>query len=262
MPGGSYLCAMVAAAAVLVTSAGLVTAAEVTTSQAVDRAVAAEERLESDHTRDVTSKPAAVLEFFGLEPGMVVIDLFGGGGYYTELASRVVGEKGKVYFHNNTAYIPFVEKELGARFADDRLEEVVRLVSETDQLGLPDSSADMVLMIMCYHDLYFVDKSWPEIDRKRFWEQVYAALKPNGTLAVVDHIAVDGSGSSAVQTLHRIDKDYAKTDIEAAGFVFEAESQVLHNPDDDHTLSVFDPQIRRKTDRFVYRFKKPGSEKK
>ena len=193
---------------------------------------------------------------------MIVIDLFGGGGYYTELAARVVGDTGKVYFHNNKAYIPSVEKELGERFADDRLEEVVRLVSETDELGLPEESADMVLMIMCYHDLYFVDKSWPEIDRKLFWEQVYAALKPNGTLAVVDHVAEADTGSSAVQTLHRIDKEYAKTDIEAAGFVFEAASEVLYNPDDDHTLSVFDPQIRRKTDRFVYRFKKPGSDKK
>jgi len=262
MPARFRLIAMVPAVVLLCSFVGLVTAAEVTNSQAVDKAVAATERLESDHTRDVTSKPAAVLEFFGLEPGMVVIDLFGGGGYYTELAARVVGETGKVYFHNNKAYIPFVEQELGARFADDRLEEVVRLVSETDQLGLPEASADMVLMIMCYHDLYFVDKSWPEIDREHFWEQVYATLKPNGTLAVVDHVAEAGTGSTAVQTLHRIDKDYAKTDIEAAGFVFEAESQVLYNPDDDHTLSVFDPQIRRKTDRFVYRFKKPGSEKK
>jgi len=253
---------MVPAVVVLCLFVGLVSAAEVTNSQAVDKAVSADERLESDHTRDVTSKPAAVLEFFGLEPGMVVIDLFGGGGYYTELAARVVGESGKVYFHNNKAYIPLVEKELGARFADDRLEEVVRLVSETDQLGLPEARADMVLMIMCYHDLYFVDKSWPEIDRKHFWDQVYAALKPNGTLAVVDHVAEDGTGSTAVQTLHRIDKEYAKTDIEAAGFVFEAESQILYNPDDDHTLSVFDPQIRRRTDRFVYRFKKPGSEKR
>lgn len=259
---GFRLCAVLPVAAIVTAFAGVATAAEVTTSQAVDRAVAAEGRLEKDHARDTTSKPAAVLEFFGLKPGDVVIDLFGGGGYYTELASRVVGEEGQVYFHNNKAYIPFVEKELGERFADDRLDEVVRLVSETDQLGLPDARADMVLMIMCYHDLYFVDKSWPEIDRRRFWEQVYAALKPNGTLAVVDHIAEDGTGSSAVQTLHRIDKSFAKTDIEAAGFVFEAESPVLHNPDDDHTLSVFDPQIRRNTDRFVYRFKKPGSDKK
>ena len=262
MNNRTYRRMMLPAGLFLFTVTGLAWAAEVTTSVAVDKAVVAERRSEADHTRDATSKPAVVLDFFGLKPGMVVIDLFGGGGYYTELAALVVGDTGKVYFHNNKAYIPLVEKELGTRFADDRLEEVIQMVTETDDLGLPEESADMVLMIMCYHDLYFVDKSWPEIDRKLFWKQVFAALKPDGTLAVVDHIAKTGTGSTAVQTLHRIDKEFAKTDIEAAGFVFEAASDVLHNPDDNHTLSVFDPEIRRRTDRFVYRFKKPTTGKK
>ena len=136
----------------------------------------------------------------------------------------------------------------------------MRLVTEADDLGLPEEDADVILMIMCYHDLYFVDKSWPEIDRKLFWEQVYAALKPGGTLAVVDHVAEAGTGSGAVQKLHRIDKDFAKKDIASMGFVFDSESDVLRNPDDDHTLIVFDPQIRRKTDRFVYRFTKPATD--
>ncbi len=247
--------------AILLAAGGIAAAAEVTNSRAIATAVSAEDRSEADLNRDATSQPAAVLEFFGLEPGNVVIDLFGGGGYYTELAALVVGDTGKVYFHNNQAYIPFVEKELGQRFADHRLDEVVRLVTEADELGLPEEGADVVLMIMCYHDLYLVDKSWPEIDRDLFWKQVYAALKPGGTLAVVDHVAEAGTESSAVQTLHRIDKSYAKTDIEDAGFVFEAESDALRNPEDDHTLVVFDPEIRRKTDRFVYRFTKPSSKR-
>jgi len=251
-----------AAAVYVLMGAGLIWAAEVNNSTHIANAVAAEGRPENDLTRDATSKPAAVLEFFGLKSGDVVIDLFGGGGYYTELAARVVGEKGKVYFHNNKAYIPFVEEELDVRFADHRLDDVVRMVSEADDLGLPQEQADVVLMIMCYHDLYLVDTGWPEIDRELFWEQVYTALKPGGTLAVVDHVAEAGTGSSAVQSLHRIDKDYAKTDIESVGFVFEAESSALHNPDDDHTLLVFDPEIRRKTDRFVYKFTKPKTEKR
>jgi predicted methyltransferase len=225
---------------------------------AIEMAVAHDGRLESDLARDATSKPAEVLAFFGLEPGMTVIDLFGGGGYYSELAAHVVGPEGQVTMHNNQAYIPFVEEELGKRFTDDRLSQVRRIVTEVDNLELPEASADMILMIMSYHDLYFVDEeSWPEIDRELFWQQVFAALKPGGTLAVVDHVADAGTGSDAVQELHRIDKDFAKADIEAAGFVFEAESDVLRNPDDDHSLVVFDPSIRRKTDRFVYRFRKP-----
>jgi predicted methyltransferase len=249
-----------ASLAVLLCVAGIATAVEITANQAIIKAISTDERSDADHKRDTTSKPAQVLEFFGLESGMVVIDLFGGGGYYTELAARVVGDEGKVYHHTNHAYIPFIESELELRFANERLAGVTRLLSEADDLGLPEGEADMVLMVMCYHDLFLVDEGWPEIDRELFWKQVRAALKPGGTLAVVDHVAKAGTGSSEVQKLHRIDKDFAKTDIEAAGFVFEAESDVLRNPDDNHSLIVFNPEIRRKTDRFVYKFTKPTSD--
>lgn len=239
-------------------AAGLTWAADVVSSQAIATAVAAEGRTDADHKRDTTSKPAQVLEFFGLKPGMVIIDLFGGGGYYTELAARIVGDKGKVYHHTNHAYIPFIESELEMRFQNDRLEGVVRIVSETNDLRLPEATADMMLMVMCYHDLYVSDEGWPAIDRALFWRQVFASIKPGGTLAVIDHIAAAGTGSTVPQTLHRIDKDFAKTDIESVGFIFEAESDILRNPEDDHTLIVFNPEIRRRTDRFVYRFRKPA----
>jgi len=247
-------------AAVTGVSAGLLPAAEVVSSRAIAKAVAAEGRSEADQKRDTTSKPAQVLEFFGLKPGMTVIDLFGGGGYYTELAARAVGDAGKVYYHTNHAYLPFIEAELEMRFSDDRLDGVVRIVSETDDMRLPEATADLMLMVMCYHDLYVSGEDWPAIDRERFWRQIYAAIKPGGVLGVVDHIAAPDTGSTAAQTLHRIDKSFAKADIQSVGFVFEAESGVLRNPDDDHTLIVFNPEIRRRTDRFVYRFRKPADE--
>jgi len=241
------------AAAILVAST--VPAADADT--AIASAVANPGRTEADRVRDTTSKPSDVLSFFGVEPGMTVVDLFGGGGYYTELLSYVVGKRGTVYYHTNKAYLEYIGDELKARMAGDHLGNVIQLVTEADALGLPAGKADLVLMVMCYHDLYYVDEGWPEIDRDAFWKQVRAALKPGGTLAVVDHVAASGTGSSAAQTLHRIDKDFAKQDIEAAGFVFVEESDVLRNPADDHSLLVFDPKIRRKTDRFVYKFRKP-----
>jgi predicted methyltransferase len=235
-----------------------VAAAAAGSDTAIERAVAQEGRTDADRARDVTSKPAQVLEFFGVKPGMVVVDLFGGGGYYTELVSYVVGEEGKVYHHTPEVYLQYIGKELETRFAGDRLKNVVRLLTEADDFGLPKGEADIVLMVMTYHDVYFVTERRPAIDRDHYWAQIRSALKPGGTLAIVDHVAVAGTGSTAAQNLHRIDKDFAKKDIEAAGFIFEASSDVLRNPDDDHTLLVFDPKIRRKTDRFVYRFKKPG----
>ena len=68
-------------------------------------------------------------------------------------------------------------------------------------------------------------------------------------------------GAPPVETadkLHRIDPAVVRTEMEAAGFAFDGETEVLRNPADPHTALVFDPSIRGKTDQFVYRFRKPG----
>ena len=84
-----------------------------------------------------------------------------------------------------------------------------------------------------------------------------AALKPGGALLVVDHAAVAGSGSDAVNALHRIDEAFLRQAVERHGLVFEAESDLLRNPQDDRLRGVFDPQIKGKTDRFVHLYRKP-----
>ena len=60
-----------------------------------------------------------------------------------------------------------------------------------------------------------------------------------------------------VDTLHRIDAEALKAEVLQAGFVFDGESKILANPEDDRTKMVFDPAIRGKTDQFAYRFMKP-----
>jgi predicted methyltransferase len=73
----------------------------------------------------------------------------------------------------------------------------------------------------------------------------------------VDHIAPAGSPLGSVNILHRIDPALLRKDFEAAGFVFEAQSEVLRNSQDDYAKPMFDPAVRGKTDRFVYRFRRP-----
>ncbi len=213
------------------------------------------ERSKADLARDQTSKPFQVLEFMGLQPGDTVVDLFAGNGYYSEVLSEVVGEQGKVYLHNNQAYLAFA-KDLGPRVADNRLPNVEVYVRELEDFDIRSESVDMVLMVMTYHDVYFEQSGWT-VTPATLFPTVKRILKPGGTLAIVDHHATPGTAKAAVQVLHRIDAEFAKTDIAARGFEFTGSSELLENPEDDFQKSVFDPQVRGKTSRFVYRFIKP-----
>ena len=89
-------------------------------------------------------------------------------------------------------------------------------------------------------------------------KQVFDALKPGGVYVIVDHVAEAGSGMRDTDTLHRIDPAIVRKQVEAAGFVFDGESDVLRNPADTHEIKVFDKSIRGHTDQFVYRFRKSG----
>ena len=227
--------------------------------KAVLAAVANPDRPASDRVRDQPRQSAAVLRFFRIAPGMRVLDLYSGGGYYTELLSYVVGTNGHVVAHNNTPYLEFAKADLPGRFAAGRLPNVERLLAENNALQLPAGSFDAVLMTNVYHDIYFVDEKagWPRIDGPKLLAEVIQSLKPGGVLGVVDHAALPGAAPATGGTLHRIDPALLKREIIAAGFVLDAESDVLVNPTDDRTKSAFDPSVQGRTDQVVLRFRKP-----
>lgn len=219
-------------------------------------AVANPERTDSDRERDASSKPAQVLEFFDLQPGHVVLDLFAGSGYYSEIAGLVVGETGTVYLHNNAAYLGFAGEALAERLGSGRLRNVERYDRELDDIDLPSDSVDRVVMVMTYHDLYYKTDGW-NLDPESFFATIHRVLKPGGMLCIVDHAGKVGARSTDAQDLHRIDPEFARQDIEGRGFTFAGESRVLHNPDDQLDINVFDPSVRRRTSRFVYKFLEP-----
>jgi predicted methyltransferase len=185
--------------------------------------------------------------------------MFSGGGYYSEILANVVGENGHVVAHSNKAYLQFVGEEFVARYAGGRLPNVDILMAENNKLRLDANQFDAIFMGLSFHDTYWVnpDGGWPEFDREQLNETLFKALKPGGILGITDHYAVKGSGSEAVPELHRIDKAVVISDLEAAGFELEAESDLLRNRNDDHSKSVFAPEIRGQSDRFVLRFRKP-----
>ncbi|MEO6365798.1 MAG: hypothetical protein ABIO38_07120 [Luteimonas sp.] len=221
--------------------------------------LASPSRSAADRERDLRDRPAEVLALARFERGDVVADVLAGGGYYSEILSGIVGPQGRVLLVNNPGYDNFGKKGLAERLADNRLPNVRHVSGPSDALGMGENALDGAVIVMSYHDLYWVDEKegWPRVDAGQFLDQVTRALKPGGVLLVVDHSAKEGTGSSAAQALHRIDEQFAIADFRKHGLKWEASIPVLRNAADDRSLSVFDKAIRGKTDRFVHRYRKP-----
>jgi predicted methyltransferase len=224
-----------------------------------DEAVANPGRRHADLERDAGRKPAEVLAFFGIEPGMAVLDLFSGGGYYSEILSFLVGPEGRVVAHLNDAYMNYVRDEYEERYRDGRLDNVEILMAENNELDLPAEAFDAVTLILSYHDIYYVDpdNDWPKIDGPKLLAEIYESMKPGAVLGVVDHYAEAGSPRETGNSVHRIDPGIVIAELEAAGFELEAKSNILRNMDDDYSKIVYAPEVRGRTDRFVLRFRKP-----
>lgn len=225
----------------------------------ISAALANSARTQEDRERDEREKPQQVLEFAGFKKGMVIADVFGGGGYYSEILSEVVGKKGSILLINNAPYDAYAKKDLSVRLANNRLANVQYSIVPTDQLGLAANSLDGALIVMSYHDLFYADEKdgWPAIDAKQFIEQIVDALKPGANFLIVDHAAKDGSGISAAQKLHRIDEQFAIADLKSHGLLWVGSIEALRNPNDDRSTLVFDPAIKGRTDRFVHVYQKP-----
>jgi len=210
-------------------------------------------RPEADRARDASSRPAEVLAFLGIERGDRVADLLAGGGYYTRILVPLVGPSGRVYAGNNPFFAGFFGEAFDALMAESAFANVVRIEAPVDELPLPqDGSLDAVIMSQAYHDLILGDEDRDEMNRR-----IYAALKPGGVYGIIDHAAARGSGTSATESLHRIDKQFVIDEVENAGFELTAEAYYLSNPADGHTVMIFDPSQRGQTDRFILRFEKP-----
>ena len=228
-------------------------------SEAVAAAVSNPQRPTADIEKDANRKPAEVLSFFNIKPGMTVLDLFSGGGYYTEMLNSIIGEDGRVIAHTNEAYLSFVGETYQKRYAGGRLAQTEAIINEVDDLELGANSLDAAMLTLTWHDFLFADpeNGWQAIDETLLLNNLCTAMKPGGVLGLIDHVANSGGEPSQVaKDLHRIDPRIVKDTFENSCFTLDAEAGFLNNEDDDHTLSVFDKTIRGKTDRFVFRFVK------
>ena len=122
-------------------------------AKSVKEAVEHQARTETDRVLDDKRKPTEVLEFFGIQPGMKVLDVFGGGGYYTEILSYLVGETGSVTLYNNSPWNAFVNKSVTERLKDNRLPNVKRVVLEPMGLETLEEKFDAAIFVLGMHDI-------------------------------------------------------------------------------------------------------------
>lgn len=227
-----------------------------TFAQTVDPAYAAAVadplRPADEVARDALRHPDQMLAFAGIRAGDRVADIRPGAGYFTRLFARVVGADGHVY-----AFVPNRTAERENPRADALVAaypNVTRVNGDLDAMTF-DQPLDVVFMSQEYHDFHIPRFG---VDVARMNADIFKALKPGGVFIVIDHEAAPGAGITAVETLHRIEGAQLRREVEAAGFVFDGVSEAVANPQDDHSLNVFDEKIRGRTDQFVYRFRKPS----
>jgi len=222
-------------------------------------AVASPSRSPDNVKMDEGRKPAQVLQFLGLKPGMNVIDLFGANHYWAEIIAPAVGPKGKVLVWQPAQFYSDKTKASFGEFAAKN-PNVSIVVSPFEAVSLPKNFADFVILNDNYHDTYWQNDKLkiPRMDPKLFLKAVYAAMKPGAVIGVIDHVAKPNTDTRAtVEKLHRIDPNVVKVDFRRAGFILVGGSNLLRNPADDHSTEVHDPKIKGKTDRFIFKFKKP-----
>lgn len=220
----------------------------------IEAQMQAPDRHRFDAPRDAARKPFETFRFLGLREGMTALDVGAYAGYTTEMLAAAVGPTGTVYSHNRERVLTsfadgYYGRTMEERLANDRLPNVVPHVREFDDLGL-EGTVDVAFLGNLLHDFYRRDGREGAV---ALLGKIRATLKPGGVLGITDHVGVPEADN---HRLHRIEPDVARALLQEAGFVVEAESDLLANAGDDHTLMVYNDEIYLRTDRFLFRARK------
>jgi predicted methyltransferase len=173
------------------------------------------------------SKLSELIRFARVDAGSTVIDVYPGDGDWTRLFSDIVGPEGWVYSFV-PAEVPHFKNDPVGRMrtlAKEPGRENVKAVS-ADLVAMPEVTqpADVLWLHLFYHDLYTALIQARGATAAHFNRAAYERLKPGGSYVIVDHAAAVGAGTSDAQSLHRIEPASVREEVEAAGFVLDAES--------------------------------------
>ena len=212
-----------------------------------------------DVAKDGQRKGPELLAFAEVKAGQRVYDLIPGSGYFTRLFSLAVGPAGKVYAVWPDEYdkVSNPDSDVMRKMAATAPFTNVTVLTQPARAFSAPEPLDLVFTSQNYHD--YPDPFMGKVDPAVLNAAVFKALKPGGLFVIVDHSGRPGTGMTETDTLHRIDVATVKSQVTAAGFMLEGESDLLANPDDPRTGDVFNKAIRGRTDQFVLKFRKPVS---
>ncbi|KJS09683.1 MAG: methyltransferase [Gammaproteobacteria bacterium BRH_c0] len=239
-------------------------------------AVQSDRRTAAFAARDVYRHPYETLQFFAVEPGLAVVEIWPAGGWYTEILAPLLKDKGVYYaahFAANTELDYFRQslEAFGTKLAaePDLYADVKQIEFDPAAalLSIPDGTADRVLTFRNVHN-------WLRNDAEQTaFELFYKALKPGGILGVVEHRGPPGMDRETMLTSGYMDENTVIALATEAGFVLDGRSEINANPKDtrDHESGVWTlpPSLRLgekdrdkylaigESDRMTLRFVKP-----
>lgn len=246
-----------------------------TTTADLDRILAGDHRSAENRARDVYRHPKETLLFFGVRPGMTVVEVWPGQGWYTEVIAPLVREKGKYYAATFAAdptsqYLTDMMAQYRQKLASrPELYDKVQITTlSADGGGIaPPGTVDMVVTFRNLHN--WMARDWAP----QALSTMYEALKPGGVLGMVEHRGNPAVPQDPQAKNGYVNEDYAIRLVEAQGFRLVAKSEVNANPRDtkDYEQGVWTlpptyrlgDQDREKytaigeSDRFTLKFVKP-----
>ena len=231
---------------------GSALAADVVVPPEIQAIVDSPDRSQADRETDQRRHPAEMLVFFGVKPGMAVLDVGTGRGYTAELLARAVGPGGSVVAQNDPLiFEKFLKSQWDPRFSREVMNNVQHVVRPYDDPVPPGAGPfDLITVIFAYHDT-----EWMGRNRAAMNQALFHALKPGGYLILVDHAGNPGTGATQTQTLHRIEERVVRDELAAAGFRLVEEAQFLRNPNDPRDAPFFKATVP--VDQFVLKYQRP-----
>ena len=175
-----------------------------------------------------------------------------GGGYSTELMARAAAPTGVVYGQNPDGLSASGQRQDLKRASRHRRVRTLWSLARLFDDPVPPEvrELDLITFLFFYHDTTYMP-----VDRAAMNCKLYAALKPGGALVIADHSAKAGDGTAVGKSLHRIEEEALRREIESAGFKFVGQGDFWRHPEDTRDFSI-QPPPNKPVDEFVLKFQK------